>query len=658
MSYDVGRTRDDGSAPDRGAAVSDARAVAQRTATTIDRLWARVLERYGDGARPAIRIEREDDGLLAHVARVYALTPVEATIVGILLGVAWSRGARNRPLELRPIDVISMLGGDAADEAEVAAAFSPDRALTRWALLAWRNDGPRLGRAVALADDVWPRFFGGVGPAALAARAVDRGFAQLALDDELRSQCGAVAAWLRSGGPWPTIVVVGGPGTGRGALARACAHALDVPILAVSGAGLDAASVAVLRRECAWHQAALVVDDLDRAPADAVAALADELEGPLFATAASAMIERLLAPGRAVRTLEPRALTAVSRAAIWDAALRRAGVADGALDTASLAARFPFAPARITVAVDALVRGGTPVDTEHAARLCRSLPEVRVGGLATRLETAAAWSDLVVAPAVRRELELIVTWGRHRAQLFGPAGAGAHARPPRGLAALLYGPSGTGKTLAAQVIATQLGLELYRIDLSAVVDKYIGETEKRLDLLFREAQAAGVMLFFDEADALFAQRTDVRDARDRYANLETGFLLQRLEDHTGLTLLASNHQGNIDAAFHRRLNVIVELALPGLLDRRAIWARHLPPAAVAPRELDQLASVAELSGGDIRNAVVFAVMYARSRGESLGTEHLMVGAWRELVRAGRLVDPAEFGIWKQTLTEYAVVSRR
>jgi ATP-dependent 26S proteasome regulatory subunit len=633
--------------------------VASRTVASVDRLWARILGEFGEQpGRPAIRVERDDRGLIAHAAEVFGLSPVEETIVALLLGVAWGRGARNRPLELRPVDVIAMLGGGASDEAEVAAAFAVDAPLSRWGLLAWRQDGPRLGRAVSLDDEVWPRFFGGPGSARWRARAVELGFADLALEDELASTCRDRANWLGLAGAWPTLMVVGAPGTGRGALARAGAHALGLPVIVADGATLDVAAAPALRRECVWHQAALILDDADRAPAEALAAVLDELAAPVFATGASAILERLLAPGRVVRTLEVPAMTSERRAAIWRRALGRSGLAVDAVDADGLATRFAFAPGRIATAVAALAGSGAPVDTESAGRLCRALPEVRVGGLANRLEARAGWRDLIVAPAVRRELELIVTWGRHRAQIFGPAGAGAHARAPRGLACLLHGPAGTGKTLAAQVIACELGLELYRVDLAAVVDKYIGETEKRLDLLFREAQAAGVMLFFDEADALFAQRTDVRDARDRYANLETGFLLQRLEDHAGITVLASNHQGNIDPAFHRRLSVIVELPLPGPGDRRAIWSRHLPPDAVAAADLDQLAAVAELSGGDIRNAVVFAVMYARGRDEPLAASHLMLGAWREMTRAGRLVDPAEFGRWKQAIIDYATVPRR
>jgi hypothetical protein len=379
---------------------------------------------------------------------------------------------------------------------------------------------------------------------------------------------------------------------------------------------------------------------------------------PLVVTAETPLLERLMAPGRRLRPLAIGALDDLTRAGIWRAALARAGADPSRIDLGYLGARFPFTPSRIAAAAATLAQGGATPSTDDAVALCRAIPELRFGGLASRVDTPYGWDDLVVPPGVRAELDLIVTWGR-RPELFAPGGPGGRARVPRGLACLFHGPPGTGKTLAVQVVARELGLELYRVDLAQVVDKYIGETEKRLDALFREAEAAGVILLFDEADALFTQRTEIRDSRDRYANLETGFLLQRLEDHRGLTILASNLQRNLDGAFQRRLGVVVELPPPGPGERRRIWDKLLPEPALRESDvdLDLLAQRIPIAGGDIRNAVFAAVLIAGGAGARLAMRHLVIAVWRELAKAGRLVDPADFGPWQDEIVEY-VGSRR
>jgi SpoVK/Ycf46/Vps4 family AAA+-type ATPase len=215
----------------------------------------------------------------------------------------------------------------------------------------------------------------------------------------------------------------------------------------------------------------------------------------------------------------------------------------------------------------------------------------------------------------------------------------------RGLTALFSGGSGTGKTLAAEVVAHALGLDLYRIDLSRIVSKYIGETERNLDRVFGAAASVQGLLFFDEADALFGRRSEVKDAHDRYANIEIGYLLQKLEEFDGIAILATNLHGNLDTAFIRRLQFHVDFPFPDEEQRRRIWERHLPREAPVGSDVDLgfLARQFRLSGGHIRNVALAAAVMAADDQTTIDMRHLMRAVRRELQKAGRSCLEAEFG---------------
>jgi SpoVK/Ycf46/Vps4 family AAA+-type ATPase len=218
--------------------------------------------------------------------------------------------------------------------------------------------------------------------------------------------------------------------------------------------------------------------------------------------------------------------------------------------------------------------------------------------------------------------------------------------PSAGVVALLAGPSGTGKTLAAEVIAGSLGLDLFKIDLSAVVSKYIGETEKNLESVFRAAETGEAVLFFDEADAVFGRRSEVREAKDRYANIESAFLLQRIERSDALVLLATNLPRNIDEAFLRRIHVGVEFRMPEEAARRRIWERALP--GNCPRsevDLDWLAETFAVSGGVIAASALAAAFGAAADGSAVTMHHLVHAVREELRKQGRLVKEDEFSAW-------------
>ncbi len=243
---------------------------------------------------------------------------------------------------------------------------------------------------------------------------------------------------------------------------------------------------------------------------------------------------------------------------------------------------------------------------------------------------------LVASPSLRAGLAELATRARIRATLAEGLGPALTARYRPGVRALMTGPPGTGKTLAAHWLATQLGLPLYRADLAALTSKYIGETEKNLSGLFAAAEHADVVLFFDEADALFATRTDVSDSNDRFANAQTNYLLQRIEEHDGIVLLASNSRERFDPAFVRRLDAILDFPMPEAAARLELWLAHLGHHHdLEPRSLDRLAVAIDLSGGHIRNIVLAAAATARAGHRRLGWADIRLGVVREYGKLGR-----------------------
>jgi AAA+ superfamily predicted ATPase len=272
----------------------------------------------------------------------------------------------------------------------------------------------------------------------------------------------------------------------------------------------------------------------------------------------------------------------------------------------------------------------------------RRLAAGHIDATATRIRPERGWDDLVLDDERMTQVRTIATRWHHRRTVFGEWGFAP--QPSTGVVALFAGPSGTGKTLAAEVIATDLGVDLYKVDLAHMVSKYIGETEKNLSAVFDAAEASSVVLFFDEADALLGKRSEVSDAHDRYANIEVAYLLQRLERFEGVAVMATNLLKNIDPAFLRRLHLVVEFAMPEAAERRRIWRHALPPGAplADDLELDRLADTFELSGGTIRNAVMSAAFLAAEAGTPIGRAHVVTALRSELRKMGRLVADADF----------------
>jgi SpoVK/Ycf46/Vps4 family AAA+-type ATPase len=273
-------------------------------------------------------------------------------------------------------------------------------------------------------------------------------------------------------------------------------------------------------------------------------------------------------------------------------------------------------------------------------KACRGMLHSDPGELFTALPCPYAWSDIVLAPGVRRQLEELTAQARLGTEVLEGWGFERLCRMGRGLNVLFAGPSGTGKTMAAQVVARELGRELYRIDLAGVVNKYIGETEKRLKLVFEACERSAVVLFFDEADALFGQRTQVKDAHDRYANIQIDYLLQRMEQFDGVAILATNRKNDLDTAFVRRLRFIVDFLTPGPQERLALWRIALAERSPSGEELldgisfEWLAENLVLTGADIKSIALAGAFLARAQGTRIRMEHLMHAARRETNKYG------------------------
>ncbi len=303
-------------------------------------------------------------------------------------------------------------------------------------------------------------------------------------------------------------------------------------------------------------------------------------------------------------------------------------------------AGFPLTPAQVSAVLQErrLAVGGVH-DLDATAEACRERVGHRVGDVAQRVTTAANWDQVVLPDPVLAVVKEIVAFARHGEKVLQDWGFAARYHYGLGLTALFSGPPGTGKTMLAGIIAKELGLDLYRIDLSRVLSKYIGETEQRLGRLFEEGRRGGVALLFDEADSLFAKRTEVKSSVDRYANLEVNFLLQKMEEYTGVVILTTNFADSIDEAFKRRIRFHAQFPLPNQLERQQLWQAMIPPKLpiVADLPFELLAKAYEFSGGEIKNAVLRAAFYAAVDATPVSLELLDRAAQAECAERGRLV---------------------
>ena len=423
---------------------------------------------------------------------------------------------------------------------------------------------------------------------------------------------------------------------GRGGRGLFVLRAPDIP---APGGEMDT-FLALWAREALLLPALLLLQLEHETPTPAALQLAERLQGPLLiASRGPLRLHRRLVEQFDIDRAPP-----ADQKRLWEGALEP--LADGAAETTDRVAEQFRLSAETIDALGAATKSATPkLDTDRLWNACRAVSRPRLEALAERIVPAADWADLVLPPLQTQTLRQLAAQSRNRMTVYERWGFAARGRRGLGLSALFTGPSGTGKTLAAEVLAADLHLDMYRIDLSAVVSKYIGETEKNLRLVFDAAESGGTLLLFDEADALFGKRTEVKDSHDRYANIEVGYLLQRMESFQGLAILTSNVKTALDKAFQRRLRFSVDFPFPSPAEREAIWSRAFPGRAptegLDPSRLSSL----NMAGGSIRNIALNAAFLAAEENVPVRMTHLLQATQLEAAKAERPISDAEIRGW-------------
>jgi hypothetical protein len=462
-----------------------------------------------------------------------------------------------------------------------------------------------------------------------------------------------VQTWSRTtnAAALPVFQLCGEDTLGKRVIAAQAAGALGLNLNVLSGLNIPAdareqeALIRLLEREAALSTSALLIDcddvDLnDGARASAINHLIDRIMSALVVTSR----ERRQAAQRAMVTLDVRKPSVSEQRAVWQGALgAQASNLNGKLDV--LISQFDLSASSIRAA-SAQVAGRNDDETVDALwDACRVQARPRLDDLAQRIEPVATWDELILPSTQFHVLRDIAAHVRQRYQVYQNWGFAAKSSRGLGISALFAGASGTGKTMAAEVLANELRLDLYRIDLSSVVSKYIGETEKNLRRVFDAAEEGGAILLFDEADALFGKRSEIRDSHDRYANIEVSYLLQRMEGYRGLAILTTNMKEALDAAFLRRIRFIVHFPFPDAAQRAEIW-QHIFPRETPTESLDaeRLAQL-NVAGGNIRNIALNAAFLAADAGEPVRMTHLLRAARSEYSKLEKPLTDSETRDW-------------
>ncbi|HEY4055569.1 MAG TPA: ATP-binding protein [Kofleriaceae bacterium] len=478
-------------------------------------------------------------------------------------------------------------------------------------------------------------------------------FDEIVVDAERREQLTGLLGQTSLFGATPLVVLSGATGSGRRTLIGAAARARGKSLLRVRTPDLPRepvafeATVRAVLREATLLDALPVLLDVDRlvdaetgdrARERALETALASWRKPLAATARAHQAQPIkLGRGSIVVDVPP--MSEASRAELW-----RRELGSGDVDTVQLAARYAVTPGMLVHAsraakAVAAARDGrvTPGDVQLGLR---GAMDEAVSSLGQRVTDAPKWEDLIGPKETMDALQELVARIKHRRRVFDEWGFAEKFTKGLGLSALFTGPPGTGKTMAATLVADKLALDIYQVDVSRIVSKFIGETEKNLAQVFDAAESGHAIILFDEADSLFAQRGEVKSSVDRYANLEVNYLLQRLERFTGITILTTNLASSIDPAFKRRMSFTVEFPMPETKEREKIWRTHLPTRAgvsVADADFRWLADRHEMSGGHIRNAVLRAAFLAASEERAITFEHLKRAGEIEAHAMGRVI---------------------
>ncbi len=574
--------------------------------------------------------------------------------------------------------VLDLLRRTMPEKLAARSAFDPEAPLIRNRLLeimdcAMEGAGPLLGRLLKLDDRIVGYLLDAEGldprlahlvrispPAAAALTGPD--------PDDLQQRIGALAESTLGTQPSRRrlfLHVRGRYGSGRRSLAESVSGRLGLSLVSADTGRMLAASepweelIWRLCREAVLLPAAICIEDFDQLLNDVPAArrlLAELAEAArcccriAFLLGREPWSPRSLFQDDIFFAIECRIPSAADRCRLWRRELRRDGSRLDTTELSELAGKFRFTPGQIrdaAIAAEGFVRWRGDGDMTradlHAA--CRAQSNRKLGTLASKIEPVYSWADIVLPEDQLEQLRELAAHVRYVQLVMSGWGFAAKHSLGRAASALFAGPSGTGKTMAAEIVADDLALDLYKIDLSAVVSKYIGETEKNLDRIFREAEDSNAILFFDEADALFGKRSEVKDAHDRFANIEIAYLLQKMEECEGVVILATNLKKNMDSAFVRRLRFIIDFPFPEEEHRERIWRGIFPAAAPVSDSVDfsLLARKLKITGGNIKNISLRAAYLAAARAGVIDMDMLFTAAKRELQKIGRVFRESDFG---------------
>lgn len=450
----------------------------------------------------------------------------------------------------------------------------------------------------------------------------------------------------------PVVQLCGDDSAAKRAIAGAACVRLGLNLHQISALSLPQdpremdAFIRLWQREAVLSTSALLIDahDLDStdsAHVNAMTVVIDHLTAPLLLSTRA----RWKNAASLMLTLDVSKPTREEQHALWQNALGEGAVSlDGKLD--ALVSQFDLSASSIRAAAISEQLGDTSSEWLMLWDACRMQTRPRLDDLAQRIQPIATWEELVLPDAQRAILREVAAHVRQRYQVYEKWGFASKSARGLGISALFAGASGTGKTMAAEVLANELRLDLYRIDLSSVVSKYIGETEKNLRRVFDAAEEGGAVLLFDEADALFGKRSEVKDSHDRYANIEISYLLQRMEEYRGLAILTTNMKEALDSAFLRRIRFIVQFPFPDLAAREEIWRRIFP--SQTPTEGLAMLKLARLNvaGGNIRNIALNAAFLAADANEPVRMNHLLRAARTEYAKIEKPLTDAETGGWQ------------
>ncbi|HEV2914386.1 MAG TPA: ATP-binding protein [Pyrinomonadaceae bacterium] len=464
------------------------------------------------------------------------------------------------------------------------------------------------------------------------------------------------------GGPLPLVQLCGDEVADKRAISVAACAAMGLRVASISARAIPTGLseldgfIRLWGREAVLSNCALLVECHELEASDAARAVAlnrliESLNSPLIISG----VERRRAWHKSILTFDVGKPPAREQSEIWQHALSAIPVnLNGQVQ--ALVSQFNLNLQKVHAArAEAMARRASSEDADAgsaAADLgaalwdaCRMQARPRLDDLAQRIEPAATWAELVLPEVQYQTLREIAAHVRNRMTVYDTWGFAAKGARGLGISALFSGVSGTGKTMAAEVLANELRLDLYRIDLSAVVSKYIGETEKNLRRVFDAAEEGGAILLFDEADALFGKRSEVRDSHDRYANIEVSYLLQRMEAYRGLAILTTNLKSALDTAFLRRIRFIVHFPFPDAAQRAEIW-RRIFPRETPTRNLDadKLAQL-NVAGGNIRNVALNAAFLAADAGQPVRMSHLLRAAQSEYAKLEKSLTEAEIRGW-------------